>query len=95
MGTASYWTSPGATGPCSFSLKLELGALGDVGVRKPLWPSLGVAEGALLGGACSLKGLSAGLLWVGRADVAKADGGSATCTPGVNEGPSSMSPSDL
>lgn len=52
-----------------------------------------MADGALGGGACSLKAV---LGWGASADVAKADWGSATWTPGVNPPcPSSMSDSDL
>lgn len=74
MGTASYCTSPGATGPCSFIFELKLGpgAVGVVGVLNGLWLILGVADGAFVGGACSLNGLSADLLWAAKEDCGSA-----------------------
>ena len=56
IGTASYWTSPGACGAAAGAGKLFAGpAVDDDGESKAFCAILGVADGALLGGACSLK----------------------------------------
>lgn len=86
MGTASYCTSPGATG--AWGKKFGTGDAGEVGVLRD--PAFGVAGLAFLGAGWRLKLLfSAGL--------EKADGGSTRrLPPGVKgEAVSSMSPRDL
>lgn len=88
IGTAAYCCSPGAA-----AVKLFWGGEVVVGEWKAPCPILGVAERALLGGACNLKLVSAA--FAGPAWLMKEDGGSAIWGPGVKLGASEISEKDL